>query len=70
MNIVPIEKRNCDSLLEELKGKTFFAISIDSGIYEVHFPDNLLPSEIVYGLEVAREILMKSVNAEAEIRNL
>ena len=61
MNVVKLNDEDCDDILEELKGKMFFAVSIENGHYMVHLPDGLQPSQIIYGCEVVKTILMNDI---------
>lgn len=61
MNVVQLNNDCCDDILEDLKGKMFFAVSIENGHYMVHLPDILQPSQIIYGCEVVKTVLMADV---------
>lgn len=60
MNIVEIEETSCEEIREELKGRSFFAVSIENGKYEMHIPDHLMSHQIIFGIELVRTLIMNS----------
>lgn len=55
-------KKENEAVIADIKGKKFFAVSIDeAGEYEIHIPTYLKNNEIVFGCELAKDIVMRLI---------
>ena len=58
MNLHVLQDVNCDYLLDELKGKEFFAIEIKNGNYRLHIPGHIIPTQVIFGAELVKHHML------------
>lgn len=71
MNVVKFDhSKFSKEILTDLVGKKFFAVSIDNGVYEIHIPEDMMKSQVIYGCELVRYSVMKqSIDDYNEMEN-